>query len=47
MENAIDAATDTAGIVALWLVNTDYKDENGDLKYKTSGILYDWPELGE
>tara|TARA_R100000963_G_C4605677_1_gene77820 strand:+ start:166 stop:687 length:522 start_codon:yes stop_codon:yes gene_type:complete len=38
MENAIDAASDTAGIVALWVV----QDEDGN----KTGILYDWPELG-
>ena len=39
MENAIDAASDTAGIVALWVVH----DKDGN----KTGILYDWPELGE
>ena len=39
MENAIDTATDTDAIASLFL-KWD-KDEN------KSGILYDWPELGE
>jgi|TARA_R110002020_G_scaffold191859_3_gene391819 hypothetical protein len=39
MENAIDAASDTAGIAALWVVH----DKDGN----KTGILYDWPELGE
>jgi hypothetical protein len=38
MENAIDAASDTAGIAALWVVH----DKDGN----KTGILYDWPELG-
>jgi len=39
MENAIDGASDTDAVAALF-VSTD-KDG------KQSGILYDWPELGE
>jgi hypothetical protein len=39
MEDAIESASDTAGIVALWVVH----DEDGN----KSGILYDWPELVE
>ena len=39
MENAIDGASDTDAVAALF-VSTD-KDG------KKSGILYDWPELGE
>ena len=39
MENAIDSASDTDAIAGLFLS----WDEGG----KKSGILYDWPELGE
>ena len=39
MENAIDAAVNTDAISALFV--TWDKDGN------KSGILYDWPELGE
>ena len=39
MENAIDAASNTDAIAALFV--TWDKDGN------KSGILYDWPELGE
>ena len=39
MENAIDSATDTDAIADLFIVW-----EEGKIK---SGILYDWPELGE
>ena len=38
MENAIDNATDTDAVAALFVV----LDKNG----KKSGVLYDWPELG-
>ena len=40
MENAIDSASDTDAVAALFVV----LDKNGK---KKSGILYDWPELGE
>ena len=39
MENAIDNATDTDAVAALFISH----DEDG----KKSGILYDWPELEE
>ena len=39
MENAIDNASDTDAVAALFVV----LDKNGK---KKSGILYDWPELG-
>ena len=39
MENAIDSASDTDAIASLFIV----WDKDG----KKSGILYDWPELGE
>ena len=39
MENAIDSASDTDAIAALFLTF----DNDG----KKSGMLYDWPELGE
>tara|TARA_R110002051_G_scaffold70807_1_gene127592 strand:+ start:748 stop:1239 length:492 start_codon:yes stop_codon:yes gene_type:complete len=39
MENAIDSATDTDAVTALFISH----DEDG----KKSGILYDWPELEE
>ena len=39
MENAIDNATDTDAVAALFISH----DEDGN----KSGILYDWPELGE
>ena len=39
MENAIDSASDTDAIAALFVT----WDKDG----KKSGILYDWPELGE
>ena len=40
MENAIDSASDTDAVAALFVVF----DKDGN---KKSGILYDWPELGE
>jgi len=39
MENAIDSASDTDAVAALFVVW-----EEGKIK---SGVLYDWPELGE
>jgi len=39
MENAIDGASDTDAVAALFIV----LDKNGK---KKSGILYEWPELG-
>ena len=39
MENAIDSASDTDAVAALFVT----WDKDG----KKSGILYDWPELGE
>ena len=39
MENAIDNATDTDAVAALFMI----VDGDG----KKTGILYDWPELGE
>ena len=39
MENAIDSASDTDAIASLFIV--------WDKDSKKSGILYDWPELGE
>jgi hypothetical protein len=39
MENAIDNATDTDAVAALFV--------SGDKDGNTIGILYDWPELGE
>jgi len=39
MENAIDAASDTDAVAALFVT----WDKDG----KKSGVLYDWPELGE
>jgi hypothetical protein len=39
MENAIDSASDTDAIANLFISH----DEDGN----KSGILYDWPELGE
>jgi len=39
MENAIDGAADTAAVAALFL--------SWDAEGNKSGILYDWPELGD
>ena len=39
MENAIDSASDTDAVAALFVT----WDKDG----KKSGVLYDWPELGE
>ena len=39
MENAIDSASDTDAVAALFMI----VDGDG----KKTGILYDWPELGE
>ena len=39
MENAIDGASDTDAVAALFV--------SADKDGKQSGILYDWPELGE
>mgnify|MGYP003110956077 FL=1 len=43
METAIDNAADTDAVAALFLTYTTNED-NSQTK---SGILYDWPELGE
>jgi hypothetical protein len=39
MESAIDGAADTAAVAALFVVF--------DAEGNKSGILYDWPELGD
>jgi len=43
MENAIDGAADTAAVAALFVTYTT----NEDGSVTKSGILYDWPELGD
>jgi hypothetical protein len=43
METAIDNAADTDAVAALFL--TYITNEDGS--QTKSGILYDWPELGE
>ena len=43
METAIDNAADTDAIAALFVTYTT----NADGSITKSGILYDWPELGD
>ena len=43
METAIDNAADTDAVAALFVTYTT----NEDGSVTKSGILYDWPELGE